>query len=301
MSVCVVLAQFDSLVTRMESFSSRLSGKRIRPTRDQLNEFQNLHMRFKTILADYDTGIERLLTTGLPDADDISIGDRVRSNKDSSLVTSSTLTTLKRNIVLIFTRPKTSKLDSSQVKTKNKQTESRCGRLRSQHSHVILMWAMTLQPSTWRTSGGMTDKTFYFLIDDLQEERMKQIPRKISDTLQSLAEEEPLNTSDSFKTFIEDVRKPAVDQQDAAGIRTTLKRKRIAEIPKSSRQYELADKDMRRGNSTDPELCRHAAGDMPKIQGGRHVQPRLSPNCQCLETGSSVHFKAVINGNGNVQ
>lgn len=269
MSVCVVLAQFDSLVTRMESFSSRLSAKRIRPTRDQLNEFQNLHMRFKTILADYDTGIERLLTTGLPDKDDISIADRVRSDKDSRLVTSSTLTSLKRNIILIFTGPKTSKLDSSQVKTKNKQTESRCGRLRSQHSHVILMWAMALQPSTWRTSGGMTDKTFYFLVDDLQEERMKQISRKISNTLQSLAEEEPLNTSDSFKTFIENVRKSAVDQEDAAGIRTTLKRKRITEVPKFSRQYELADKDIRRGNSTNPQLCRHAAGDMPEIQGGR--------------------------------
>ncbi|KAJ6054320.1 uncharacterized protein N7446_010332 [Penicillium canescens] len=301
MSVCVVLAQFDSLVARMESFSSRLSTKRIRPTTDQLNEFQNLHVRFKAILADYDTGVERLLTTGLPDENDISIADRVRSDKDSRLVTSSTLTTLKRNIVLIFTGPKISKLDSSQVKTKNKQTESRCGRLRSQHSHVILMWAMALQPSTWRTSGGMTDKTFFFLMDDLQEERMKQIPPKISDTLQSLAEEEPLNTSDLFKKFIEDVRKSAVGQEESAVLRTTLKRKRITEIPKFSRQYELVDKDMRRGDSTNPELCQHAAGDMPKIQGGRHVQPHLSPSCQCLETGSSAHFKAVINGNGNAQ
>ncbi|KAJ6035571.1 hypothetical protein N7460_009746 [Penicillium canescens] len=138
-------------------------------------------------------------------------------------------------------------------------------------------------------------------MDDLQEERMKQIPPKISDTLQSLAEEEPLNTSDLFKKFIEDVRKSAVGQEESAVLRTTLKRKRITEIPKFSRQYELVDKDMRRGDSTNPELCQHAAGDMPKIQGGRHVQPHLSPSCQCLETGSSAHFKAVINGNGNAQ
>ncbi|KAJ6037694.1 hypothetical protein N7444_010399 [Penicillium canescens] len=106
-------------------------------------------------------------------------------------------------------------------------------------------------------------------MDDLQEERMKQIPPKISDTLQSLAEEEPLNTSDLFKKFIEDVRKSAVGQEESAVLRTTLKRKRITEIPKFSRQYELVDKDMRRGDSTNPELCQHAAGDMPKIQGGR--------------------------------
>lgn len=278
MSVCVVLAQFDSLVTRMESLSSKLNTKRIRPTRDQLNEFQNLHTRFKATLADYDAGIERLLAAGFPDEKDIRIADRVRSAKDSGPTTSPTLTTLRRNMVLIFMGPKTSNLDSDQVKTRNKQTEMRCEILRSQPSNAILMWAMTLQPSAWKTSGGMTDKTFSFLIEDLQDERMNQIPRKISETIQSLAEEEPMNTSSSFKTFVEIVSKSARDEENTAEIQPTLKRRRITEISTFSSESELAGKGERRKNSTskEPHPDQHAAREIPEIQQSRRKPYKYS-------------------------
>lgn len=268
MSVCVVLAQFDSLVTRMESLSSKLSTKRIRPTRDQLNDFQNLHTRLKAALADYDAGIEKLLAAGYPNEKDICIADRVRSAKDSGPITSPTLTIFKRNMALIFMGPKTSNLDSNQVKTKNKQIEMRCEILRSQNIHILIMWAMTLQPSTWKTSGGMTDMTFSFLIKDLQDERMNRIPRKISETIQSLAEEEPLKSSGFFKAFVEIVSKTELDQEHAAGIQPPLKRKRIEQI---SSEYESAGISGRRETSANTELCmnQHAASDIPKIQQSR--------------------------------
>lgn len=112
---------------------------------------------------------------GYPDEEDIHLADRIRSAKDFGSITSPALTTLKRNMVLIFMGPKTSNLDSNQVKTRNKHTEMRCKTLRSQHGHFVLMWAMALPPSTWKASGGMTDKTFDFLVEDLGEERMNQI------------------------------------------------------------------------------------------------------------------------------
>lgn len=144
MSVSVVLSQFEALVARMESVGSKLCTKRIRPTRDQRDKFQNLHKRLKATLATFDAGIQRLLAIGTPDEDDIHLVDRVRSAKDFGSITSPILTTLKRNMALIFIGPKTSNLDSTQVKTRHKQTEMRYETLRSQHGYVILMWAMAL-------------------------------------------------------------------------------------------------------------------------------------------------------------
>ncbi|CAP87130.1 Pc24g02220 [Penicillium rubens Wisconsin 54-1255] len=60
MSVSVILSQLEALVTKMELVGSRLCNKRIRPTADQLNDFQNLHTRFKATLANFDTGIQKL-------------------------------------------------------------------------------------------------------------------------------------------------------------------------------------------------------------------------------------------------
>jgi hypothetical protein len=63
MSVSVILSQLEALVTKMELVGSRLCNKRIRPTADQLNDFQNLHTRFKATLANFDTGIQKLLAS----------------------------------------------------------------------------------------------------------------------------------------------------------------------------------------------------------------------------------------------
>ncbi|KAJ5993344.1 hypothetical protein N7451_009068 [Penicillium sp. IBT 35674x] len=224
MSAIVVLAQFDALVNKMESVSLKLCQKRIRPSANQLNEFQGLYMRFKGTLANFDAGIQRLLAIGYPDENDIQLAAQVRSAKSASL-SLSTMTTLKRNLVLIFMGPTTFSLDSQQVKARNKQTEMRCEALKSQHAHVVLMWAMTLRPSSWKTSGGMNDKSFAFLIDELRHERMNQNPPQLYESMLSLAAEGPMKDSEPFKTFVHEAFKPVTEQS------STLKRKRTEEAP----------------------------------------------------------------------
>lgn len=235
MSAVVVLSQFDSLVNKMESVSLKLCQKRIRPSTDQLTEFRGLYTRFKATLANFDAGIQGLLAIGYPDEEDIRLASRVRSAKNDTSFTPSTMTTLKRNLVLIFMGPTTFTFESKQVKTRNKQTETRCATLRSQHAHVILMWAMALQPSAWKASGGMTDKTFHFLIGDLHHERIEQIPPRIFETILSLAKEGPLKASGPFQTFIEKVSNPSGEQQ------SSLKRRRIEETPMDSTGFEATD------------------------------------------------------------
>lgn len=271
MSVSVVLSQFEALVTRMESVGSKLCTKRIRSTRDQRDEFQNLHKRLKATLATFDTGIQRLLAIGTPDEDDIHLADRVRSAKDFGSITSPILTTLKRNMALIFIGPKTSNLDSTQVKTRHKQTEMRCETLLSQHGHVILMWAMALPPSVWKTSGGMTDKTFQFLIEDLEDQRLDHISPQILEIVQSLAEEEPLNTSDSFKVFVESMSKSP--QEDTVEMQPPLKRRCTGAT--SSNEFEAAgfgESELRVDSANNGLHVNQHTDSIPKIQNGRRKQ-----------------------------
>lgn len=252
MSACVVLSQFNALVNKMESVGLKLCQKRIRPSGDQLNEFQGLYTRFKATLADYDTGIHKLLAMGCPNQEDIQLASHVRSVTCDAPLTSSTVTTLKRNLVLIFTGPTTFTLDSKQVKTRNKQTEMRCEMLGSQHAHVILMWAMALQPSAWKSSGGMTDKTFGFLIEELEDERINRIPPQVSKIVLSLAAEEPMKTSTSFNRFVESVSKLASEPQ------TPLKRRRTGETPKDPPVFHTTDESEPRGAlTTESRVAQH--------------------------------------------
>ena len=153
MSAIVVLSQFDVLVKKMELVSLKLCQKRIRPSANQLAEFRDLYTRFKATLVNFDAGIEGVLALGYPGEEEIQLASRVRSAKNDASPAPSTITTLKRNLVLIFMGPTTFTFESKQVQARNKQTEMRCAALRAQHPHVILMWAMALQPSAWKASG----------------------------------------------------------------------------------------------------------------------------------------------------
>jgi hypothetical protein len=126
MSVGVVLSQFEALVVRTESIGSRLTRKKIRPTRDQRHEFQELSMRLKSALVIIDTVVARLLLAGHPSDEDIRLADQVRCAKNYISITPSILMILRRNLILIFTGPKVSNLDSAQVKTRKKHTRTRC-------------------------------------------------------------------------------------------------------------------------------------------------------------------------------
>ncbi|KAJ5550178.1 hypothetical protein N7461_004876 [Penicillium sp. DV-2018c] len=286
MSVGVVLAQFEALVTKMELIGLKLCNKRIRPTADQVNEFQNLHTRFKATLPNYETGIQRLSTIGTPDEQDVQLADHIRAAKNTPSTAPSTLTSLKRNLVLIFMGPKTFQLDSKQVKTRNRQTEVRCETLRSQHSHVILMWAIALQPSTWKTSVGMTEKTFEFLTKDLGVERLDWIPPQISEIVLSLAAEEPMNTCDSFISFAENISRVPAEQQRA------LKRRRTAEIAVHSTEPEAGDENGPPARvtsaNTEPQIKQHASNGMQKMQQSRRelIQVPSSDILEMLKTGS---------------
>jgi hypothetical protein len=206
---------------------------------------------------------------GYPDKEDIRLASCVRSAKNDASLTPSMMTTLKRNLVLIFMGPTTFTFESKQVQTRNKQTEIRCAALRAQHAHVVLMWAMALQPSAWKASGGMTDKTFGFLMEDLQHERIERIPPRIFETMLSLAAQGPLMASGPFQTFIEEFPSPSTEQQ------SPLKRRRIEETPTDLAEFEATDEGGPEGTlaSGSRELHHSPENNSTVIQQTRREKP----------------------------
>ncbi|EAS29994.3 uncharacterized protein CIMG_08740 [Coccidioides immitis RS] len=211
MSVGLVLSQLETLVSRIELMGTRLSNKTIRPTSNQRDHFQGLSARLRAALAIIDIRIGELLS---PTDKEIGLANQVRSAKIYVSITSPILTLLRRNLALIFTGPTPSNLDSAHVQARKKQTRTRCETLRKQNTHLILMWAMTIPPSTWKSSAGMTDSTFYFLVEELETERMIRISSQLLESLRSMAKDEPLTTCGAFHTFVVDVSKLITPDED---------------------------------------------------------------------------------------
>lgn len=126
MSAGSVLSQFEILVARAESIGSKLSARNIRPTNAQLDQFRELKSRLTSAVENIDAQITNLLQ---PQTETTRFADQIRLIKSISHLPSSTI--LSRNLILIFTGPKISSLDSKQVKANKEHIQMRCDTLRS--------------------------------------------------------------------------------------------------------------------------------------------------------------------------
>ncbi|KAM5484995.1 hypothetical protein MaudMau93_005697 [Microsporum audouinii] len=199
--------------------SSKLTNKKIRPTNDQQNELQKLTKRMDSA---WETISAILAKFNIRNKKDTTLANAVRATREYQTITSPIFMILRRNLELIFIGPRDSTLDSAQVKIRRKKARIRCELLRSQHPHVILMWAMAIPPSTWSASAGMSDNTFDFVIDDISTERIPKLSLEIVQKLQPLEGEEPLNTCDRFREFMSGLKSTLVDQRENAN--ASLKR-----------------------------------------------------------------------------
>ncbi|OAL68713.1 hypothetical protein A7D00_7116 [Trichophyton violaceum] len=102
MSTGTVLLQLEALVSRVESMSSKLTNKKIRPTNDQHDEFQKLTKRMDSawatvsaIVAKFDPRNEKGIT----------LANTVRATQEYQTITSPIFMIL-RNLELIFVGPR---------------------------------------------------------------------------------------------------------------------------------------------------------------------------------------------------
>lgn len=218
MSTGVVLTQFSNLVNHMELIGPKLKSS-IRPTRDQFEQFRTLAARLKAALAGVESDVEILLRKAAPKENELKLAQAIRSPKTMN---SQLATLLRKNLVLIFCGPEESALDSPQVRARKLKTRSRCGKLRSQNPQLILMWAMSLQPSTWIHQTIMPNSTFDYLIKELKAERSTEILTETAEILQVLNKEGPLCNCRLFQLFLADFNQSTERQERDTAIQLQL-------------------------------------------------------------------------------
>jgi hypothetical protein len=84
-----------------------------------------------------------------------------------------------------------SALDSSTVRSRNKQTRARCGRIRCLNPNAIIVWAAAFPPTVW-AAGCMKDYAFDNLAEDMESIQTQAWPAKVRELLQTFSAEEPL-------------------------------------------------------------------------------------------------------------
>jgi hypothetical protein len=261
MSVGLVLSQFEILVARAESMDSKLSARNIRPTNAQLDQFRELKARLASAVENIDAQVTSL---SQPHTETTRFADQIRSIKSISHLPSSTM--LSRNLILIFAGPKISSLDSKQVKANKEHTQMRCDALKSQHPHVILMWAAALPPSSWKTRK-MTDNMFDSLIHTLKADWLDGLLPEMRRSLESLGEEEPLNTCNPFKNFISEVLKLNAPDKTNEGSETfpTRTKRTLAEADPS--EEPSSNKKVCGESRLQGEFIQHFGAPAPVNQG----------------------------------
>jgi hypothetical protein len=168
MSAGIILTQLSVALNHVTLITPKLVSN-IRPSRDQLNHFQVLCAQFKEASANLETNLQLLLRKGAPGDKDLRLLADLKSSKDIGYNLS--LTTLRKNLILIFQGLDESVLDTSCVRIRKNKTRTRCEKLRGQTPHATLMWAVAFLLSAWNSTGAMMDNTFDFLVEELQIER----------------------------------------------------------------------------------------------------------------------------------
>ena len=77
------------------------------------------------------------------------------------------MSTMKKNLALIFQGPTASALDNARNRTRMKQTTLRCARIRSLRPDSVISWAAALPITDWK-SDGMSNEVFDFLTSRIE-------------------------------------------------------------------------------------------------------------------------------------
>ncbi|KAJ5238283.1 hypothetical protein N7468_002902 [Penicillium chermesinum] len=247
----------------MESLGPKLSSN-IRPNREQFDEIQKLRERLKPALAGIESHVELLLEKATPKDKERNIANQIRffpvADKFDPVL-------LRKNLVLIFRGPDQSALDTDQSRIRKAKSRTRCERLRSQSPHLILKWAMTLQPSKWIHPTVMADSTFDFLLGDLKA-IFDQIPSRVTESLHCLKDEEPLKACEKFQEFVKNLdRSISVEEQEHMARCKRMRTDQSSPTEGKRNATETDDKQMieRRSKEIDYKMSSMPSGKLPNL------------------------------------
>jgi hypothetical protein len=201
----LIILELEALARKAEYTVEKLGSAKVQPTKEQYHAFESLSLRFSEVVAKFsevtdhfkDVHTEWVLGEGkgLKNRADLAHADLIATGIPKNLAT------FRRNFALIFEGPKDSALDSSTIKSRNKQTRARCGRIRSLSPSAIIVWAAAFPPTLW-VAGCMNDYAFDNLAEDMESTQTQAWPAKIREVLRTFGAEEPLQRSSNYREFI---------------------------------------------------------------------------------------------------
>lgn len=247
----------------MESFGPKLSSN-IRPNRDQLDEIQKLRDRLKPALATIESHVEHLLKKATPTVKERNLANRIRSFQVAGQFDPALF---RKNLVLIFRGPDESALDTDKVRIRKAKSRTRCEKLRAESPHLILRWAMTLQPSAWIHPTVMADSTFDFLIGDLKA-IFDQIPSRVAESLHCLKGEEPLKPCEQFQEFVKIIDQSiSVEEQENMARYKRIRTEQSLPTERKRHATESDDKQMmeRRSKEIDYKMSSMPPSKLPNL------------------------------------
>jgi hypothetical protein len=129
------ILELEALARKAEYTVEKLGSAKVQPTKEQYHAFESLSLRFSEVVVKFSEVIDHFKDGHT----EWVLGERKRLENRADLAradlvatgTPKSLAIFRKNLALIFEGPKDSALDSSAVKSRNKQTRARCGRIRS--------------------------------------------------------------------------------------------------------------------------------------------------------------------------
>ncbi|KAE9987528.1 hypothetical protein EG328_002513 [Venturia inaequalis] len=132
------------------------------------------------------------------------------------------MSTLKKNLSLIFQGPTASALDNARNRTRMKQTTLRCARIRSLRPDSVISWAAALPITDWK-SDGMSNEVFDFLTSRIEAAGEVQPWPPVVREILRIFQLEVMPHSEEYNKFIDNFehRTPRVQRIEVSSLLRT--------------------------------------------------------------------------------
>ena len=113
------------------------------------------------------------------------------------------MSTLRKNLSLIFQGPTASALDIARKRRRMSQTSLRCWQIRNSRPDSIISWAAALPATDWKSSDSMSNEVFRHLIDKMEAAGDVQPWPPVVRTVLLIFQAEVVPHSEEFNNFLD--------------------------------------------------------------------------------------------------
>jgi hypothetical protein len=202
----LLIVELEALLRKIEYSVEKLGSVKVQPTKEEYHAFESLNTRLAEVSVKFTDTTDSFKEAHAEWVSheaarfiariDASNADLLATGRPRSFAI------FKKNLMQIFEGLTDSSLDSRSVRSRNKQTNARCDRVRSLSPIAIVVWAASLPPTMW-AAGAMKDHEFDYVAEKVETTQTQGLPPELEDMLHALSKEEPLRGSQTFQTFIQ--------------------------------------------------------------------------------------------------